>query len=459
MKITRENKGPLEAVVTVLVEKNDYEKTVADKLREYRQKASLPGFRPGKVPASLIQKRFEKPILAEEVNSLLTNNLNEYFKSENINLLGDPLPDNERQLSINWESDTDFEFVFDIAVAPDISIDFAHITPFDYYKIEVDEKMIDKDVESVRKSYGQNIDVAEVNEKSSVRGDFVQLDENGDAVEGGIQPSGVLIAVDLIQDETIKKAIIGKKAGDMVRFNPVTAFNNRHEVGHMLNISHEAAEDLNSEFSFTITNIADFKEAELNEELYRKIYGDEHEINSEEEFRGRISNEIAQRLAYSSNRKFAVDARDNLIANTPLELPEEFLKRWLKEMNKEMTAEQIENDFSNFLKDLRWQLIKNAIIKAHDISVSKEETVDFARQIAISQFYQYGVYQIPDEHLENFTKKILEKEEDREGIVRRILDNKVIAVVRDNGLIVEKEVTSDEFNALEKTNPETDDQN
>jgi trigger factor len=216
----------------------------------------------------------------------------------------------------------------------------------------------------------------------------------------------------------------------------------------MLNISHETAETLDSNFSFTIKNILNFQKAELNETLYKKIYGEESDITTEEQFKKRLSEEISHRLAYSSDKKFALDARDNLILNTDFELPEEFLKRWLKEANKEMTEEQIENNFVNFAKDLRWQLIKNVIIKEHEINVSKEETMDYARQVAISQFYQYGVYQIPDEHLDSYTKKIMEKDEDREGIVRRIYENKVISVVKEKGTIIEKEVSSEEFNTM-----------
>ncbi len=448
MKITKENTGSLNAVITVLIEQKDYEKTVTDKLREYRLKAALPGFRPGKVPASLIQKRFAKPILAEEVNNLLSNNLNEYLKEEHIALLGDPLPDREKQKTINWDTDTDFEFIFDIAISPEIRVDLNHFAHFDYYRIKVDEQMVNESIESARMRFGTNTESDVVSGNSSVRGDFVQLGENGKALEGGISPEGVLIAVDLMKDETTKTEITGKKCGDIIVFDPVTVYGDRHEIGHMLNISHEAAETLDSNFSFTIKNILNFQKAELNENLYKKIYGEESGITTEEQFKERLSEEISQRLAYSSDKKFALDARDNLILNTDFELPEEFLKRWLKEANKEMTKEQIENNFVNFTKDLRWQLIKNAIIKEHEIIVSKEETMDYARQVAISQFYQYGVYQIPDEHLDSFTKKIMEKDEDREGIVRRIYENKVIGVVKEKGTIVEKEISSEEFNAM-----------
>jgi len=314
--------------------------------------------------------------------------------------------------------------------------------------------MLEESLESVRMRYGTNVETDTVAENSSVRGDFIQLDADGSPVEKGISPKGVLIAVDLMKDEKVHTEIIGKVKGDTLFFDPVKTFEDHHEVGHMLNISHEAAETLDSNFSFTITEILDFHKAELNEELYKKIYGPETEITTLEQFKERISDEISLSLANSSNQKFAVDARENLISTIKFELPEEFLKRWLKEVNKEMTDEQIESDFPNFTKDLRWQLIKNSIIRDHEIKVTEEEITLFARQIAISQFQQYGIYQVQDEHLDNYVKKILEKEEDRERIVRHIFDDKVISVVREKAAVVEKEVTSDEFKAL--TNNNTD---
>ena len=268
----------------------------------------------------------------------------------------------------------------------------------------------------------------------------------------GIDNIQVLLAVDLMKDEAIRSGMIDKIKGDVVIFNPVIAFNDRHEVGHMLNITHEEAEILNSDFSFTITSILSFQKADLNEELYKKIYGAETDITTEEQFKERLSGEISLNLAHSSDQKFAMDTRENLINSIPMELPEEFLKRWLKEVNKEMTDEQIERDFTGFTRDLRWQLIKNSIIRDHGLEVSEEEIVFFARQIAISQFQQYGIYQVQDEHLNNYVKKILEKEDDRERIIRRIYDDKVISLVKEKAAIVEKEVTSDEFKAMVNNN-------
>jgi trigger factor len=450
MNITRENIDNVNAVIKVTIEKADYEKPVNDALKEYRQKASVPGFRPGKVPAGLIQKRFGKAILLDEVNKALSQNLSKYLVEEKLNILGEPLPNEEQQKTIDWDNDEAFEFAFDIALAPEVNISLDDSNKFNYYTIAVSEEMIDRQVEMAASQLGQNVPDETVVENSSVRGDFVQLNENGEALESGIQPKGVLLAVDMIKNEEIKAAFIGKQKGDVLTFDPVKAFEDRHEVGHMLNISHEAAHDLNGEFSFTVTDILRFEKAELNEELFKKLYGEETEIKTIEDFRNKVKEEIAANLVYSSDHKFAEDTRSSLIEKTNLGLPEEFLKRWLIAANKNLTKEQIDNDFDWFIEDLKWQLIKDTIIRQNDLTVTPGETQEFAKQVARAQYQQYGIYDIPDEQLESFAKIILEKPEESERIYKKLFEDKIMAVVKEKASIEEKVVTEEEFNAMMK---------
>ncbi|QGY44806.1 trigger factor [Maribellus comscasis] len=453
MNITRENIDDVNAVLKVGIEKADYEKAVNDTLKDYRQKASVPGFRPGKVPAGLIKKRFGTAVLVEEVNKVLSQSLSKYLVEEKLNILGEPLPNEEQQKSINWDTDEDFEFVFDIALAPEVKVTLDKRSKYDYYKIAVSEEMIDQQVDMVASQLGQNVPVEEVKDNSSVRGDFVQLDENGEPVEDGIQPTGVLLGVDMIKDEEIKNAFVGRKKDDTLVFDPVKAFDNRHEVGHMLNIKHEEADELNSEFKFTITEILQFEKAEINEELFKKVYGEETEINTVEDFRNKIKEEIAANLVYSSDQKFTVDTRDTLLEKIKVELPETFLKRWLiaaNKDNKDVTEEQIENEFEYFIKDLQWQLIKDSIIKENELKVTPEETQDFAKQMARAQYSQYGIHDVPAEQLESFAKMIMEKPEESERIYKKLYEDKVIEVVKEKVNIQEKEISQEEFNEMMK---------
>ena len=450
MNITRENIDAVNAVLKVDIEKADYEKTVADQLKEYRQKAVVPGFRPGKVPDGLIKRKYRIPLLVDEVNKLLTKNLSQFLVDEKLKILGEPLPNEEQQKTINWETDENFEFVFDIALAPEINISLDKQNEIKYYKISVSEEMINQQIELAQSQLGQNVPDDEIKENSSVRGNFAQLNDAGEEMENGINPKDVLIAIDLIKDEEIKNNFVGKKAGDVVVFDPVKAFENRHEIKHMLNIKQEEADVLNSNFNFTINEILKFEKAEMNEDFFKKLYGDETDVKTTEDFRNRIKSEIERNLLYSSNQKFAIDAHDKLVADANLMLPEAFLKRWLIAINKELSVEQIENEFESFINDLKWQLIKETIIKNNDITVTTEETKAFAIQLARAQYNQYGIFDIPEEQLESFAKMILEKPEEGERINKRIYEDKVIKVVKEKVTTIETEVSQEEFNEMMK---------
>jgi len=450
MNITRENTDNVNAVLKITIEKPDYEPKVEEKLKEYRQKADMPGFRPGKAPLGLIKKRFGKSLLIEEVNTLLSQKLTSYLMEEKLQILGEPLANEEQQKPIDWDKDENFVFVFDIALAPEIDIPLDEKEKISYYKIKVSDEMIDEQVEMIKSQLGENKDVDEVKEKGLVRGDFVQLDEEGNEIEDGIRPEGVLLAIDLIKDKDIQQEFIGKKKGDTVVFDPVKAYEDVHEVQHMLNISHEQAHDLNSEFKFTINEPLEFEKAELNEELYKKIYGEDTDIKTEEDLRKRLEKELAANLVHSSEQRFAMDVRDTLIEKVNPELPEAFLKRWLRVANKDVTEEQIENDFDGFLKDLKWQLIKDNLIKENELKVEEEEAFDFAKQLAQAQYAQYGIPNVPEDQLESFAKMILEKQEEKERLYNKLLEDKVVAVVKDKVSLDEKEVTQEEFTELSK---------
>ena len=450
MNITRENIDAVNTVLKVAVEKADYEKTVADQLKEYRQKAVIPGFRPGKVPDSLIRRKYRIPILVDEVNKLLSKNLSQYLVDEKLHILGEPLPNGEQQKTINWETDENFEFAFDIALAPEINISLDKNNEFKFYKIAVSEEMINQHVEIARSRLGENVPDEEIKENSSVRGDFVQLNESGEEIEQGISPMDVLIAIDRIKDDEIKTNFVGKKSGDVIIFDPVKAFENRHEVRHMLKIKQDEADVLNSNFKFTINKILRFEKAELNEDLFKKLYGEETDVQSIDDLKNRIKLELETNLMYSSNNKFAKDAHDKLQEIANIELPKAFLKRWLIAVNKELTVEQVEKEFDAFISDLKWQLIKDAVIKENAIMVTPEETKSFAIQMARAQYNQYGIFDILDEQLESFAIKILEKPEENERIYKRIYEEKVIQTVMGKVTLLETEVSQEEFNKMSK---------
>ncbi len=448
MNITTENFGNVNAVIKVLIEKSDYEKTVEETLKDYRQKSAIPGFRPGKAPMGLIRKRFGKAVLAEEINKMLSQNLTRYLMEEKMQVLGEPLSSTEHQKPIDWDTDENFEFAFDVALAPKVEVTLDENDKVNYYTIKVSDEMIDQQVEMIVSQLGQSTEAEEVKEDTLVRGDFVELDEQSQEKEDGIRAEGVLLSVDLVKDEDIKKQFIGNKKEDVITFDPVKAYQDRHEVGHLLKISHEQADDLNSSFNFIVKEITRFNKAELNEELYKKIYGEDTEVKTEEDLRNKIREEIAVNLKQASDRRFATDVRDTLVDKLNPELPEEFLKRWLRESNQDVTDDQIEKDFGGFMTDLRWQLIKDTVRKENDLKVDHAEAFELARQLARAQYSQYGIYDAPDEQLESFAKMILEKPEEKERLYNKLYEDKTVEIVKEKITVENKEVTREEFETL-----------
>ncbi|MEL7588876.1 MAG: trigger factor [Prolixibacteraceae bacterium] len=448
MNITKENINGLNATITVKIEKSDYEATVNEVLKDYRKKANMPGFRPGKVPAGLVKKMYGKAVTADEVNKMLSQNLSQYFVDEKLNILGDPLPNEEKQPKIDWDNDEDFEFVFDVAMAPEFEVRLDKRNKLPYYNIAVDDDAIGKQVEAYTNRFGENATAEEAGEKDLLRGNFVQLDADGNELTDGIKAESVIISVDLIKDETIKGAIIGKKAGDTLNFDPVKAYQNRHEVGHLLNIPHEDAEKIEGEFRFTIGEVLRFKPAKLNEELFKKAFGEDTAVKTEDEFRNTIKKELQNNFVFSSNYKFALDTREALIEKMNIELPEEFLKRWIKITNKNLTDDQIDKDFPNFLKDLRWQLIRDRIAKDNGIAVSEEEVKAEGRKVAAIQFSQYGLFNVPDEHLENYAAQMLKNEDEKKRLYTKVEEDKILEAVKAKVTLEEKEIGHEEFNKL-----------
>ena len=448
MNITRENIDELNAVLTLVVEKSDYETTVNDVLKNYRKKANMPGFRPGMVPTGLIKKMYGKSALAEEVNKIISKSLTDYIHAEELNVLGEPLPNEEKQPAIDWDNQTDFSFVFDIGMAPKIEVKLDKGTKMPYYSIVADEELVNKQVDAYAGRLGENKIVDNIEAKDTVRGTFVQLDEAGNELVGGITAEKVVIAIDVMKDEEIKASFMGKTDGDVVVFDPVKAYDNKHEVGHMLNISHEEAENLSGNFRFTIEEVLRFEKAPLTQDLFTKIFGEESGITTEEEFRARVKSEIEENFIYSSDYKFSIDSRDALVNKIPFDLPRTFLRRWIKTTNKKMTDEQIDSDFDNFMLDLKWQLIKDKIVKDNELKITEEDVRSLAKEMAAIQFRQYGLSNVADEHLENYANHMLKSEEERRKLVAKKQEDVIIATIKDKVTLDMKGISHDEFNKM-----------
>jgi len=447
MNIVRKDHDSVSTTLTVSIEKADYSEKVEKTLRDYRKKANIPGFRPGMVPMGLLKKMYGKSILAEEINKMLSDTLYNYIRENNINTLGEALPNEDDQKEIDFATQEDFDFSFDLGLAPEFEVELTKKDKIKFYQIAASDEMINNQVKSFTGRYGKYVQEETVEEKDMVKGLIVEL-ADGQIKEEGIQASDAVLTPAYMKDEAAKAGFTGKKVGDQITFSPGKAFENEAEIASLLKLKKEDVSGLESEFLFTIESITRYHEAEVNQELFDKVYGD-GVVTSEEEFLAKIKATIEDQLVQDSNYKFAIDAREALIKKyDSLVFPDAFLKRWLLATNKELTAEKIEEDFPKMITDLKWQLIKDKIAKANELKVENEDVQAYGRQIARAQFAQYGMTGLEDAILDNYAKDMFKNEEQLRNIIDRVAENKVLEVVRNTVKLDTKEVSIEEFNKM-----------
>jgi len=447
MNITKTNIDDLNAVIKLQIVKEDYETRVNNLLKDYRKKANINGFRAGKVPMGVIKKMYGTPVLAEEINKILSEELMKYIRENELNIMGEPLPNEADQKVINWEKDTEFEFSFDIALTPEYTLNLSKKDKINFHKIIVDEKMITNGVDMHARRFGSNNTAEVIEDKELLKGNFAQVDANGKLIEEGIVSENVALSLEYMKDEDSKKKFVGTKKDDVVVFNPAKAFENKSDIASMLSISKEEAETIDADFQFTITEITKFVNAELNQELFDKVFG-EGTVASEEEFKNKIKEDIEKQLINDSDYKFLIDAKAKLVKKAKIELPEVFLKRWIVATNKDMTAEQVETDFANYSDEFKWQLIKNRLIQENDLSVSQEEVLEFAKKQALMQFQQYGMMDVPEEYLNNYAQQMMQNQDEQRKIYERKADDKIVEFLKGKIKLEEKELTTEEFNKM-----------
>ena len=447
MNIVRKDIDTSNATITISIEKVDYTEKVEKTLRDYRKKANIPGFRPGMVPLGLLKKMYGKSILADEINKMLSDELYKYIQDNNVNLLGEPLPNESDQKDIDFSTQEDFEFVFDIGLAPAFEVELNKKDKVKYYQITPSEEMINNQIKSYTGRYGKYEQEESVEEKDMVKGTLTEL-ADGKEKKDGVQVKDAVLTPAYMKDDASKTLFTGAKVGDVITFNPKTAFENEAEIASLLKISKEDAADVSADFQFAIEGITRYHEAEIDQELFDKVYG-EGVVKSAEEFTDKIKANISETLAQDSEYKFGIDAREVLVNKyESLPFPDAFLKRWLLVTNKNLTEETLETDYPKMISDLKWQLIKDKIVKTNDIKVEKNDVEDFGRKIARSQFAQYGMIGMDDAILDNYVTDMLKKEETLKNIIEKVGENKVLDIIKNAVKVDTKEVSIEEFNKM-----------
>jgi trigger factor len=447
MNITRENIDDLNAVIKVEIKKADYEENVEKTLKDYRKKANIKGFRPGMVPIGLVKKMYGKAVQLDEINKLVSENISKYLTDEKIEVLGDPLPKNDEHDLINFETQEDFAFSFELGLAPKFELELSKKNKVTCYDLAIDEKMRNDYVSNYTRRFGEFRNTDITNDTDMLKGNISAIDENGNVIPEGLSAENTALTISVIKDEEIKKTFTEKKAGDSIDFDLRKALPNDYEIAGILRKQKDEVADINGNFRYTINEINRFVPAEITQEFFDKIYG-EGVVKSEEEFMTKIEEEIAKNLKRESEYKLMLDIKALVLEKTEFTLPEEFLKRWLLKVNEKTTPEQIEQEFDNFRKDLRWQIIRNKVARDNEIKITEEELHSEAMNITRYQFQQYGLYYATDEQIHNYAHEMLKREDDAKRIADKILEEKAIDKLREVVKLENKTVTVDEFNKL-----------
>jgi trigger factor len=451
MNIEKEQIDDLNAVVHITIQKDDYEPRVEKVLKDYRKKANMPGFRPGRVPASLVKKMYGKAVLVDEINKLVSEDLSKYISENKLDILGEPLPSEEQQ-TIDFDQDENFKFSFDLGLSPEIEIKLTKREKLPYYKIEVTDEMLEGQKKNITSRFGTTEPHEEASEKSMLKGDFVQLDQNEEVLEDGIKTENAVMSSAIIKDDKEKEKIIGAKKGDEIVLEPKKAFPNETEISYLLKISKEQAAEVDGKFRFIVKEITEYIDPELNQELFDKIFGI-GKVTNEEEFTAQVKEDLENTLKLESEYKFSIDAKEKLMGKVDIKLPEVFLKRWIKATNQskedqKISDEQIDYEMPHFLENLKWQIIRNQIIKDGELKVEQQDVIDFAKKSARLQFMQYGLNNVPDEHIESYAVDMLKNEEQQRSMAEGAINDKVMNFIKETVKIEDKEISRDEFNKL-----------
>ena len=448
MNITFENPDKINGLLTVTIEKEDYQEKVEKTLKDYRKRAQVPGFRPGMVPMGMIKKQYGTAAKVDEVNRLLGDKLMAYIRDNKIQMLGEPLP-SDKQEPQDLEKDGPFTFIFDIAVAPEFKAELTGDDTIDYYTITVDDKLIDEQVQRYASQAGEFVKGEVFEGNDTLTGDLRQLDAEGNTIEGGITVDSAQLMPAYIKAEDQKKLFDGCKPGDIITFNPKKAYSdNDAEIAALLKVEKDQVKDLDSDFSYQVTEIRHFKPAEVNQQLFDRVFG-EGTCSDEQAFRQKIADMLQAQLVQNSDYKFLLDVRAYMEQKVgKLEFPEALLKRVMLNNNKDKGEEYVEKNFEGSIKELEWHLIKEQLVAANEIKVDDADLKNVAKEAIRIQFAQYGMQNVPDDVLEQYADEQLKKRETVENFVDRAVDVKLTEKLKTVVKLAEKQMTLDEFNKM-----------
>lgn len=440
MQIEKKDLGNLSSQLTIKIDEKDYQDKVEKKLKDYRKNMEMPGFRKGKVPMNLIKQKYERALIADEVNNQMQEAINNYLKENKIAILGYPIPSKD-QKEIDWATANEFEFNYDLGLAPEVEIDLSTLEGITDYKITADKKMVDEEVDKIKQQYGSFSDLDEVKKDSFVLGTFTNEEE-------GINSQTTVNMADLTANA--QKALLGKKKGDVVEFNSADLYKDAHTMMHALNIDHDKVHGLEVPLKFEVNGVFELKPAEINKELLDKVFG-EGKIEDEEGLRKFIKEDIEKQLEQTSDNQLLNDVTDKLIETVAIELPKEFLIRWIEiDSQGKITGKQAEEEYQKAEKGLKYQLIEEAIAKKYGIKVTYDDLLNLVKDLLKLQMLQYG-QALPDEaQIEEIAHNVLKNEEEVKRLSDQIIKKKLVNVYREQIPVTKKRIGYNKFLDLKK---------
>jgi trigger factor len=447
MNISQEKVDNLNTVVKININPEDYQPRVEKAMKDQAKKAKLPGFRPGMVPVGHIKKMYGKSILVDEINNLLSDTLNKYLETEKLEVLGQPLPKAENRKEYNWDFADNFEFNYEVGLAPEFDIDFSSKDVLPQYVIKVDDETLASRIKNIRRSYGKmtNPDVSA--DDDVLYAELTQLSPDGSVFEGGITNTAS-VRLDQVKNEAIKASLIGLKKGDELVFDINAAFDNdAPKVAGLLKIEEDKAADLKSNFKLTVKNVNRLEEGDLNQEFFDKLFG-EGTVTTEEGFRAKITEELEMMMTQDADRKLQDEIYNYSINKVQFDLPDAFLKRWLKATNEKLSEEELEGGYADFAKNLKWTLIENKLMKDNNIDVKYEEVFEFAKGSLDQQFRMYSQQALTDEQLGQYTVQYLQNKENANKVFEQVKALKVFDYIKSVVTLDKKEILFNEFNKL-----------
>ena len=446
MNVSFQNIDKVSGLLTVKLEKADYQEKVEKSLKTLRQRVNMPGFRKGMVPMGLIKKQYGTSVLLEEVDKLMQEKVGEYIRENKVNMLGAPLP---KENNANFETDENFEFSFDIALAPEFNLELSNNDTVDYYDIEVTDEMVDQQVKMYTQRTAKYDKVDEYQDKDMVKGLLAELDENGNTKEGGVQVEGAVMMPSYMKNDDQKAIFNNAKVNTVLVFNPSVAFdNNEAELASLLKVQKEETANYKGNFSFQIEEITRMIPGDLNQELFDQVLG-EGKAHNEEEFRAQVKETIAKQFVSDSDYKFLLDVRTFAMEKVgKLEFADDLMKRIMLENNKEKGEEFVAENYDKSLEELTWHLIKEKLVAANDIKVEQADITEMAKEATRAQFAQYGMLNVPEELLENYSKEMLKKRESVEALVNRCVEAKLSEVLKGQVTLNHKAISVEEFNKM-----------